>query len=259
MFNVQKFTTVLQIVGAALGIPAAAGGTYSVYRSYFAPTANCQTLRTSLLDTIDRGISADSRRALMKKDLAEFSQKCAGSDPDAMAVFTVALRQTEPPPAAAAPAIPATPAVAEATKADSGKPAAVDMVKAEVAKPAAGEAGHPQPGIFSAIPIGGFGKSGSVEAKGLVALDRRDSDHFGESSFDGFETGKEPAEKTILTARWAVPVWPEPQAPGLPDVSRVQGRLAKGQCLRVLAYRTAAQGRPWAHVELADCATVVSK
>jgi hypothetical protein len=258
MFNVQKFTTVLQIVGAALGIPAAAGGTFSVYRSYFAPTANCQTLRMSLLDTIDRGISADSKHALMKKDLAEFSQKCAGADPDAMAVFAVALRQMDEPKAAA-PVIAATPGVAEATKADAGKPAALEMAKAEIARPAAAEAAHPQASIFSAIPAGGFGKSGSGETKGWVALDRRDAEHLGESSFDGFEPGNALAEKTLLTARWAVPVWPEPQAPGVPDVSRVQGRLAKGQCLRVLSYRTAAQGRPWANVELADCATVVAK
>src|SRR5258708_40252391 len=90
--NWQKFTSVLQIVGAVLGIPAAAGGPYSVYRNYFAPTANCPALRSSLLETMDRNVPVETKQALMRKDMAEFSAKCGAADPDAMAVFTIALK-----------------------------------------------------------------------------------------------------------------------------------------------------------------------
>ena len=242
MFNVQKFTTALQIVGAVLGIPAAAGGTYSVYRSYFASNADCAGLRTSLLGMMDRAIAEDSRRALMKKDVAEFSQKCGSGDPDAMAVFTMAMQ-----PADAAKATPIAltqPAPAAPAKPDAGK---------------ALDAAHPAGGLYGATPIGIFGLSASGQAQGWVALDRRDSDHFGESSFDGFEAGKPPAEKALLTARWAVPVWLAPQAPGLPDLKQIQGRLAKGQCIRVLSFRTANQGRPWANAEPAACESAGAK
>lgn len=248
MLNFQKLTTVLQITGAALGIPAAAGGTYTVYRSYFASTADCQTLRNSLLSVMDRAISEDSRRALMKKDLAEFSAKCGAGDPDAMAAFTAATQQPE---IAKANAVAAAPAATPIPAADATN------VKAEPAN--AREAAKPGPGLYAGTPLGIFGVSASGEAKGWVALDRRDAEHFGESSFDGFEPGKNPSEKAMLTARWGVPVWLEPQAPGLPDLKRIQGRLAKGQCIRVLALRTASQGRPWADVEPAPCEASAAK
>jgi hypothetical protein len=241
MFNVQKFTTALQIVGAVLGIPAAAGGTYSVYRSYFAANADCASLRSSLLGVMDRAIAEDSRRALMKKDVAQFSQKCGAGDPDAMAVFTMAMQ-----PADAAKATPVALAQPTPSKPDAGKPDKADATR-------------PGGGLYAATPIGIFGVSASGQAQGWVALDRRDSDHFGESSFDGFEAGKPAAEKALLTARWAVPVWLAPQAPGLPDLKQIQGRLAKGQCIRVLSFRTASQGRPWANAEPAPCEAAAAK
>lgn len=246
MFNVQKLTTALQIVGAALGIPAAAGGTYTVYRSYFASNVDCQTLRNSLLATMDRATSQDIRRSLMKKDVATFSQKCGAGDPDALAVFTMAMQPVESgQTGAAAPAQPAP---------------ASNVEKAATAKTvAAKDAAQPAPGLYAAVPIGNFGVSASGQAQGWVALDRRDPDHLGESSFDGFETGKAPAEKSVLTARWAVPVWLEAQPPGLPDLKRIQGRLAKGQCIRLLSFRTASQGRPWANAEPAACETAAAK
>ena len=250
MFNVQKFTTALQIVGAVLGIPAAAGGTYSVYRSYFASNADCASLRSSLLGVMDRAIAEDSRRALMKKDVAQFSQKCGAGDPDAMAVFTMAMQ-----PADAAKATP----VALAQPADGAPQSSVTAVKLEAAKADKPDAARPGGGLYAATPIGVFGMSASGQAQGWVALDRRDSDHFGESSFDGFEAGKPPMEKALLTARWAVPVWLAPQAPGLPDLKQIQGRLAKGQCIRVLSFRTASQGRPWVSAEPAPCEAAAAK
>jgi hypothetical protein len=250
MLNFQKLTTVLQITGAALGIPAAAGGTYTVYRSYFASTADCQTLRNSLLSVMDRAISEDSRRSLMKKDLGEFSAKCGAGDPDAMAAFTAAMQQPEIAKANVVAIAPAAPA---------NLPPVAAIAKPEPAKASAADNARPTPGLYAATPLGIFGVSASGEAKGWVALDRRDPEHFGESSFDGFEPGRSPAEKAVLTARWGVPVWLEPQAPGLPDLKRIQGRLARGQCIRVLTLRTASQGRPWADVEPAPCEASAAK
>ena len=250
MFNVQKFTTVLQIVGAVLGIPAAAGGTYSVYRSYFAANADCASLRTSLLGMMDRAISEDSRRALMKKDVAEFSQKCGSGDPDAMAVFTMAMQPAE--------AAKTTPVALTQPAAAAPQPATAPL-KPDVGKADHADAAHAGGGLYAATPIGIFGLSASGQAQGWVALDRRDTEHFGESSFDGFEAGKPAAEKTVLTARWAVPVWLAPQAPGLPDLKQIQGRLARGQCIRVLSFRTASQGRPWANAEPAPCEAAAAK
>jgi hypothetical protein len=236
IMNWQKLTSVLQIVGAALGIPAAAGGTYSVYRNYFAPTANCPALRSSLLETMDRSIPVETKRTLMRKELAEFSAKCGAADPDAIAVFTVALKGDAVTTAVAA-------AKPEALKVAESEPAKLEPAKAsDPARP------------FESIPAGNFGRSAAGETRGWVALDRRDAEHLGQSSFDGFEVGKPLAEKSLIAARWAVPVWYEPQPPGPPDIGHVQGRTARGQCLRVLAYRTTEQGRPWANVEPAPCA-----
>jgi hypothetical protein len=242
MLNVQKFTTVLQIAGAVLGIPAAAGGTYTVYRSYFASTANCPALRASLLETMDQAISVDSRRALMKKDFAEFKANCATADPDAIAVFSVALQPTDaakPTPIAAATSSPA-PASAVAAKSDAAK------TIVNVSAPS-------EPNIYAGVPAGVFGASAAGEAHGWVALDRRDPDHFGESSFSGYVVGKDAVKKSILNASWPVPVWREPQPPGPPEVAKVQGRLAKGACVRVLSYRLAPPRRPWADVEPVAC------
>jgi hypothetical protein len=245
--NWQKFTSVLQLVAAGLGIPAAAGGTYSVYRSYIAPPANCQTLKAALLETLDRTIAPASKRALMKTDLAEFTEKCGARDPDSLAVFAVAASQLDHDRVLGADPAASLQRVATAA-------AASDSSGAASADPA-----HAAPGLFDKIEIGGFGKAGPEAAQGWVALDRRDPDHFLQSSFDGFEAGKAPAEKALLTALWPVPVWSEPQKPGLPDVHKVVGRLATGQCLRLLSYRTAGQGRPWANVETAQCQSKATK
>src|SRR5262249_43077386 len=42
----ERIVRVLQIAGAALAIPAAAGGTYSAYQTYFSSTAGCERLKT---------------------------------------------------------------------------------------------------------------------------------------------------------------------------------------------------------------------
>ena len=75
----------------------------------------------------------------------------------------------------------------------------------------------------------------------------------GEANFDGFSAPALPSIGTVLTARWAVPVWMELQPPGQPDVSRVQARLAAAGCVQVLGAQTSSNGRPWAEVKPAEC------
>jgi len=79
----HRVVTTLQVVGAALGIPAAAAGSYSAYQSYFSSEATCQRLRTNILATMERRIAADAKRALLRKDIAEFDKTCGDGDPDA--------------------------------------------------------------------------------------------------------------------------------------------------------------------------------
>jgi hypothetical protein len=240
MINVQKVTSILQVACAALGIPAAASGTYSVYRAYFSTAATCQTLKTSLLATMDRALPADSIRTLMKKDLETFTAQCAASDPDAIAAFATVSQQAD-----------AT-LVTKDRRPVNGQTAPVGT-KYDAVRPVSTQ--RAPAGAFAAIPVGVFGVNSAGEAKGWVALDRRDPDHFGETSFDGYEVGKPLAEATILRTRWAVPVWHEAQPPGPPDLSHVQGRLAAGQCVRVLTVPLKTGPRPWAGVELAPCGT----
>src|SRR5258708_8881397 len=45
----EKATNIFQLIGALLGIPAAAAGAYAVYRSHFSPDVACQGLRTTIL------------------------------------------------------------------------------------------------------------------------------------------------------------------------------------------------------------------
>jgi hypothetical protein len=93
----QRVVTTLQVVGAALGIPAAAAGSYSAYQNYFSSEATCQRLRTNILATMERRIAADAKRALLRKDIAEFDKTCGDGDPDARTVFQAALQQMDLP------------------------------------------------------------------------------------------------------------------------------------------------------------------
>jgi hypothetical protein len=68
----QRVVTTLQVVGAALGIPAAAARSYSAYENYFSSEATSRRLRTNILATMERRIAADAKRTLLRKDIAEF-------------------------------------------------------------------------------------------------------------------------------------------------------------------------------------------
>src|SRR3974377_782867 len=99
----QRSVTALQLLGAALRIPAAAAGCYSAYQTYFSTEAVCQRLRTSIVITMERKIAADAKQALLRRDVAQFDKTCGESDPDARTVFQAALQQqaaSSPVPAA---------------------------------------------------------------------------------------------------------------------------------------------------------------
>jgi len=44
----------LQVAAAALGIPAAAAGTYSAYQTFFSNDATCHKLRVEILAIMER-------------------------------------------------------------------------------------------------------------------------------------------------------------------------------------------------------------
>jgi hypothetical protein len=87
--------TILQVAGAALGIPAAAAGSYSAYQSYFSSDATCQRLRTNILATMERRIAPEAKHTLLRKDIAEFDKTCGDGDPDARTVFQNAMLDLE--------------------------------------------------------------------------------------------------------------------------------------------------------------------
>src|SRR3974377_2147278 len=141
----QRSVTALQLLGAALRIPAAAAGCYSAYQTYFSTEAVCQRLRTTIVITMERKIASDVKQALLRRDVAEFDKTCGDSDPDARTVFQAALQ--EHPPSS-----PVPDAHVEIAAADAPSLAAI-----------------PSPFVG---PAPGFGAAGSDEREGCVDLYR---------------------------------------------------------------------------------------
>jgi hypothetical protein len=96
----------LQMTGAALAIPAAAAGTFAAYQSYFSTDVTCQKLRTDIIGIMERNVDLDTKRSLLKKDVAAFDKLCGEGDPDARAIFQAAMSEhpAQATHAAAAPA-----------------------------------------------------------------------------------------------------------------------------------------------------------
>jgi len=61
----------LQIAGAAFGIPAAAAGTFAAYQSYFSTDVSCQKLRNDIVGIMERNVPPDTKRSLLKKEVTE--------------------------------------------------------------------------------------------------------------------------------------------------------------------------------------------
>jgi hypothetical protein len=66
----------LQITGAALGVPAAAVGTFAAYQSYFSTDVTCQKLRNDIIGIMERNVAPETKRSLLKKEVVEFDKLC---------------------------------------------------------------------------------------------------------------------------------------------------------------------------------------
>ena len=221
----ENLVRVLQVVGAALAIPAAAAGTYKAYQNYFSTDEACQKLRINIISVMERNVAPETKRSLLRKDVAEFDRMCGEHDPDARAIFQAALTSAD-----------------HAATADAGH------------GPAEASGAHAESGSQGARPaqVGIFGAPGSREQRGWVALSRRKSDvwipHFG-----GYEISESslPPAGTVLSAKLMLPVWSEPQG-GTNDQTKLQSRLPTGACVRVLATRGGVN-RLWAEVAPTSC------
>jgi hypothetical protein len=83
----------LQITGAALGVPAAAAGTFAAYQSYFSTDVTCQKLRNDIIAIMERNIAPETKRSLLKKDVMEFDKLCGEGEPDARTIFQAAMAE----------------------------------------------------------------------------------------------------------------------------------------------------------------------
>ncbi len=213
MFELDKPVKILQLIGAALAIPAGLAGTVAVLRNFGAGGVSCHDLRNSISTTLERNIAADAKRALVRGDVEQFNKYCAADDPDSRIVFNAAIAPEKPP------------------RSNSPKPA----------------------GTQDNTPAMIFGLSRSGERRGWVALIRHDVEHHEQINFDGFAISATamPPPGTILKSRHMVPVWLEPQT-GKNEPSELQGRLAAGTCVKVLAIK-AGRGRSWAEVSPETC------
>ena len=94
----ENLVKVLQIAGAALGIPAAAAGSFAAYQNYFSTDATCQKLRTNIVATMERSVAPETKRTLLRKDVNEFDKLCGDGDPDARTIFHAAVTPEHPAP-----------------------------------------------------------------------------------------------------------------------------------------------------------------
>jgi hypothetical protein len=134
-----RFVTVVQMMASLLAVPVGIGSAYTFYRANFSPEITCQSLRSSIIAMLDRGIDASTRRMLVRRDVEAFEKACAAVDPDATAAFKTLLtvEKPAPPVAAATPAPKAQPnnAAKEPVKAEPRPPAAQKQAVATPASP----------------------------------------------------------------------------------------------------------------------------
>jgi len=212
MFAWDKHIKIWQLVGALLAVPAGIAGTYSVYRNYVSGGVSCGELRSSIISVLDKNLAADVKRTLLREDVERFEKDCGDQDPDAKVIFHAAIT----PPT--------------------------------VARPAQNAGAAPQLGAI-------FGLSKTGERHGWVNLMRRTPEGNPEPAFDGAPIAPKslPPVGTVLTARALLAVWLVPPPPGqVNDSSQLQGRIAAGSCVKILA--PGPPGRPfWAEVAPEPC------
>lgn len=213
----ESFTKMMQVAGAALGIPVAAAGVYSVYNTYFSTKTACQSLRGTIISTMEKNIPAETKSVLLKKDIAEFEKTCGAIDPEARSIFVASLQQLENQ---------GTPPVANSQ---------VSTVRSR-----------------TTLPVLAFFDTIQGERRGWVGLGRRDAPSE-ELNFagPGISATTLPSAGTILTARWPMPVWGELPA-SRPDLTTARALVQAGSCVRVLSTRSS-EGRVWVEVAPAPC------
>jgi hypothetical protein len=221
---IEKSVKIVQIIAAALGIPAAAAGSYSAYKTYILNEDTCQRLKASILVTLDKNLPADTKHTLLRGDVTEFDRLCGKNEPEARTIFDAAIHATEPAPGATLAAAPAA--------------------TAGTAAPAAAAPPRKHPGLF--------GAAGSAAQQGWVVLSRKEEGAW-VVNFSGHTISERslPPNGTVLTAERLVPVWSEVQI-GSNDPTKLQSQLPGRACVRVLSTRIAAT-RLWAEVVPAAC------
>jgi hypothetical protein len=227
--GIENVGKLVQFAAAALGIPAAAGGIYSVYQTYFTNEAACQKLRTSIVSVMERNVAPEAKRSLLHKDVGDFVKNCGDADPDARTLFQQAAREDTPIAAAAATSNAPN---ASAAKTDGD--------------------------TFGGVPAGvvaTFGRSPTGDVHGWVALTRGEAGRVGEPNFEGYALSQTalPPPGTLLRPKLMMPVWVEPQG-SVNDEKKLQGRIAATACVRVISAKAAeGRARTWGEVAPAPC------
>lgn len=231
--NLEHPTRIVQLTAALIAIPMGLVGAFSFYTNQISTEGVCDKLRGTLLGIIDRNVPADVKYASMHRDFDQFERKCAHLDPDIHTVFAAAMSSLQLP-----------------AREDRPHPTA-PQIHQVAAHSTAVASGTMQVAHLQSVAI--FGLSTSGERRGWVALSRRDAGHEGEVNFEGItEEAYPPPAGTRLNARRTLPVWLVPQIPGPNDPAMLQGRLAHGSCVEVLATRAGVY-RQWAEVMLVAC------
>jgi hypothetical protein len=265
IMNIEKLTTSLQFIGAALALPAGAAGVYSAYHSYFSPEVVCREMRNAALITLEKNIPAEAKRVLLRKEASEFEAKCGDVEPESNTIFQVALQELDrPAPARSTPRAPRPPSPEKSAAVPRAEPATASVVAAgapaaAVSNPgpvaAAAPAGAPDGSQGQGLVTRGLVTQGLGRAvHGWVAIEVRKGGKVTEAYFSGYAaTGQSlPGAGTLLTAMAVRPIWSEPQGSGPNDPTQLQGRLKVGECVRVVGTR-GSPARQWAEIEPAPC------
>ena len=105
--RVVRFVTVIQMIGSLIAVPVGIGSAYTFYRANFSPETTCQSLRSSIIAMLDKGVDASARRILVRRDVETFEKTCASVDPEATAAFkTLLAAEKTPHPVPAAASVP---------------------------------------------------------------------------------------------------------------------------------------------------------
>jgi hypothetical protein len=265
--NIEKLTTSLQFIGAALALPAGAAGVYSAYHSYFSPEVMCQEMRNATLITLEKNIPAEAKRVLLRKEASQFEAKCGDVEPESNTIFQVALQELDrpldrPAPARSAPRAPRPVSPEKSAAVPRAEPATAAVVTAGAPAAAVSNPGAVAAAAPAGAPAGGQGPVGlGLVSQGLgraghgwVAIEMRKGGKVTEAYFSGYAaTGQSlPGAGTVLTAMAMRPIWSEPQGSGPNDPTQLQGRLKVGECVRVVGTR-GSPARQWAEIEPAPC------